>query len=267
MASIEGKTVRQSFYETTDKEMRDKYDLMYINRAGDRFLDANKLYTDLNTNIGERIEAIGLDKRDLPKPSVSAYNKIIEIYREYKNVGLSIAASPLIDPLIKHLTEKMTESQDLIEDFSNYVSSVFQKKCSQLFPQPKKSALKRFFSRIKSFFASMNADSSPMYSQEDIAILEGKLDAYESKDREIQRYCIDRDLIPYITEKISQYENVNDAVEMVNEIEEELMALGYKDCIPNMKETIRNAFSSRLSEQDRSDKKTKIDVSDDTEDR
>lgn len=236
-------------YATTDQKEREKMDIEFVNKMGEIFLDLNSSSTDLYLDIESAARSLGLEKRSVQKSSVTTYNKIVEIYKTCKEAGVSISASPLNGYLVRQLTEKNNEAIQALENYTDCTTSMLEKLTNQMIVQQESNPIKRAFSKIKSFFVPQKTIPIPSLTQEEKEELYAKMDSYEAIDSQIGNYSIEKDLVPYITEKLSKCDNVEEVLMTMYDIEQDLSNLGLGNLVPQMQESITEAFKSRLPEQ------------------
>ncbi|MBR2705315.1 MAG: hypothetical protein IKE91_07585 [Clostridia bacterium] len=244
---MEAFTIRMYSYMNSSKQERDRVDLLGVNKLGDTILKFNSKQIEMINGVRENARYSDIDLSDMPRPALSAYNKTVEIYKIFRETGVDFLSSPLFDRISEQIMEMIEKSNNDMTDFTNFAMDVTTRHNKQLILAQQTGPLSKFFSKIKSFFSRQPQKELPEISEEDMKTLQEKRAMIEEEDSKIAQYCIEKDLIPHVIDRL---QNIQDSEWLFIEMSEciqDLTALGYGEYVPIIEQAVRDDYISKLS--------------------
>lgn len=251
-----------------DKKRIDEFEKKYkdvifskINEVSSKQFESIKLMTTNARNIGQA-------NVDIPNASITLNNKLVELSRIFKSAGISmfsseqekhdyVGSSFLGDAIIQDLIEQLSQSSEKLEKYSQAMGSVSKKKTDQLQALQNVSPIKKFFSKIKSFFVPTKPVDLSL-SEDEQSTLEAPLQEYRDIDNKIWNYKLEDRLVPALVKAIAGPQKVGEfdihhrySASGVSGLLEEcvipdLKKLGLESLIPQLQEALIEEYKKDL---------------------
>ena len=159
------------------------------------------MYDALSSNrrISKRLD-LNLDI-DMPNIGVTINNKINEISHEFEDAGISMFAMPneenefvgsnfVGDAILDDLFAKFGKGSQAYTDYVSNLEEAINRRNERAKALVKTSPIKKFFSKIRSFFARENIKDYMSFLPEEIEKMSSNITKYKNIDEEIWSYSL-----------------------------------------------------------------------------
>ena len=251
-----------------DKEEVEKAERKYKEKFFGRIRRIGSEQTEAISLIAENARIIGLSNVNIPNAGITLNNKLIELSREFKRAGISMfsseykdydvaASSFLGDAIIYDLIDQLSNSSEKLGEYSQAIGNVSKKRNKQIQALQDVSPLRKFFSKIRSFFVPVKPIDFSLTEEEQNTI-DTPLQEYIDIDNKIENYNLEENLVPALVKEIAgpakygQFEtpHLYDANAVPGLLEEsvipDLKKLGLEHLIPQLQEALIEEYKKDL---------------------
>lgn len=209
---------------------------------------------------------------NIPNISITLNNKLVELSHIFQKAGISmfsrelkdydiVCSSFLGDALISDLINKSAESSDKIEEYIKTIENVSKKKNEQVLALQNISPIRKFFSRIKSFFVPVKPVDLSL-TEEEQGILDAPLQEYIDIDTQIKNYNLEDNLVQALVKQIAGSQKISDfdiphqysASTVPGLLEEsvipDLKRLGLEHLVPKLQEALIEEYKKDLPDSE-----------------
>lgn len=228
---------------------------------------------ELSSKISDvilRIQKTGNLESELPNIAITLNNKLLELQREFQKAGLSmysqknethgyVDSSFVGDAIMQEALNYVLNGVQNLDDFDKEITEINTKKVEQTQALEKVNPLRKFFARIRNFFAPVKQENA-LYTQEEISTINTHLSAYKDTDQKLWNFNLKDNIIPSLVRSIREQGFRADVVPGLLEecVITELQKLGLADLIPDLKEALIEEYKKdipvfenyQLSEED-----------------
>ncbi|MBR2744584.1 MAG: hypothetical protein IKE01_04740 [Clostridia bacterium] len=232
-------------YKRADNQMRTKYDEQYINRVHENILQYNKSQVNLIVSLERNAEILEIDIGQIPRATITANNKLVEMYQKFKSAGIPISVSPLMDFLVNDMLDKISKASDTLQEYAAAVLDIMEKQDKEILEKYDGNIIKKSFFKIKDFFIPPKPIDTSL-SDEDQNLIESKMKEYIQIDSQISKYSIEVDLIPYIIIQLDDEAYLHKTISVMKDLEQDLKKLDLGYLVPQIQSAINDAMKRQI---------------------
>ena len=240
------------------KEFEYKFKEVLFGKVG----EISSQQRELISGIEESGKFVDLES-NLPNLGITLNNKLVELQYEFQNADISMYSQKVEDygPLklnfvgssfvgeavILDLINYANKGTQNLADYSKTIKEVTDKKVEKVQALEKASPIRRFFSKIRSFFVQVKQEDMA-YTLEETESINSHLRDYREADNQLWKYNLRDNIIPSIVRQIR--DRGYDAYTVPGVLEEsvvpDLEKLGLSDLIPQLQQTLIEEYKKDL---------------------
>ena len=212
-----------------------------------------KLIFDKISNINsEQIEMINLITINaknigqldvsIPNVGITLNNKLVELSQEFKRHGISMFYSDygiqfVGAAIINDLIDRLVISIKKLREYDKELGSIVKNKREQEQALQNISPIKKFFSKIRSFFVKENPIDLSL-TEEEQKILDSSLQEYKDVDDQIWNYNLRDNIISSIVKQFTEQKFYDPQGLLNRDIIPDLKKLELGDLVPELQKTL-----------------------------
>lgn len=251
-----------------DKKRVEEFEEKYKEVLFSKISEAGSIQFDSINLITTNARNIGQSNVNIPNSSITLNNKLVELSQEFKQAGISmfsseleeanaVSSSFLGDTIIKDLIEQLSKSSKKLGEYNKTIRSVSRKKNEQMQALQNVGPIRKFFSRIKSFFVPVKPAEFSL-TEEEQNTLNTSLQEYMDIDNKILHYNLEDNLVPTLVKTIAEPKTIGqfhiphcyEAYAVPDLLEErvipDLKKLGLEHLIPQLQEDLIKEYKKDL---------------------
>jgi len=245
-------TERVFTYKSADKQERKTYDEEFINQVHEDILRFNKSQVNLIISLENNAKVLEIDVGEIPRATVTANNKLVELYQKFKSVGIPISASVLMDFLVNDIIDKISKASDSLQEYAATVLDVMEKQDTKILEKYDGNIIKRSFFKIRDFFIPPKPIDTSL-SNEDQTLIESKMKKYIKLDSQISNYSIEGDLIPHIIMQLDDETFLHKTISVMKDLEQDLKKLDLGYLVPQIQSATNDAMKHQIIRAEKND--------------
>ena len=222
----------------------------------DIIISINSKQNETINLIKTNLKNMGQLDNNIPNTAITVNNKLVELSQEFKRHGISMLDSDFGIPLVgsaitNDLISKLAMSTEKLEKYNKNIETVVENTRKQEQALQNISPIKKFFSKIRSFFVTVKPKDLSLTEEEKI-VFNSPLEEYKDIDNQIWNYNIRDNIVSSIVSLISEqgYETSRIQEMLDEDIIPDLEKLGLVDLVPELQKTLdeMNSKKRKLNE-------------------
>lgn len=253
-------TIDKKQVEDFEKEYKDKIFGTIIKMDSKQYEAISQITTNA-TNLGQ-------SQVSIPNVTTTLNNKLVELSHEFKKAGLSmfskefedynfVGSSFLGDAIINDLIDRLAKSSNKLLEYSKIIVDVSKQKNERLLALQNVSPIRKFFSRIRSFFVPVKPIDLSL-TEEEQDMLASSLQEYKDIDSEIWNYNLEDNIVQALVKEIAgpqkfgnfdiphKYNAFNVPGLLEESVIPDLKKLGLEHLVPKLQEALIEEYKKDL---------------------